>query len=281
MDRGMERLIDEWMNWFADAESHFQYPVFQTKSNDPSTSPPINSKKLQQDLEDAQRKHATVKKQLEEIESKHKLMMQEKINLEKDQSKLVTHNSKLTRELETLKKELSLQKETSTPGSEDAAQLRKIVEEKTRSNSDLMEQLASKEFENQELKDLKEKLEKEIDSYFMRCQELQGKLEAEGTSCDGPAQNTFVFAPVEDASMVAEREAGLKKEIEGLKRELSENSKRMNMERYDLQKVISEKNKIIEENKVTCDWLRGEVEKLKTQVKLVNCFVRIIQNILS
>ena len=261
------------MDGCTDGEFYFQYPVFQNKNNDPSPSSPGSSKKLQQDLEDAQRKHAAVKKQLEELESKHKLMMQDKFNLEKDQSKLVTHNSKLTRELETLKKELALQKETSKPGSEDVAHLVKTLEEKTQSNSELMEQLASKEFENQELKDLKEKLEKEIDSYFMRCQELQGKLEAGGTSCDGSAPGTFVFAPVEDASVVAEREARLKKEIEDLKRELSDNSKRMNMERYDLQKVVSEKNKIIEENKVTCDWLRGEVEKLKTQVNHVFYFI--------
>lgn len=58
----------------------------------------------------------------------------------------------------------------------------------------------------------------------------------------------------------------LVEEVARLKDELNSSSRQRNIERYDLQKTINEKVKVIEENKVTINWLRGEMDKLKGQV---------------
>ena len=136
----------------------------------------------------------------------------------------------------------------------------------TNDDSDLRKTLAEKEAElvdkTRNVKDLIEIL-KEKDAEIRSVRSEKEKYETECVQLkERSTPDTAGRAP--DYSNGDQRQVG--EEINRLKAELSESLRLRNIEKYDLQKVIADKNKVIEENRVTGEWLRSEIDKLKIQV---------------
>ena len=119
------------------------------------------------------------------------------------------------------------------------------IKEKDKSISELLEQLAAKEFEIMEIKEKKNNIVNSGE-----------KIEAA----------TFEFQPVDEVE-------GVKQENKELKGKLKE----MDDLKDSLVKMIDDKNKVLEENNKASDWLRRELEEMK--VKVDCSYVSIMYNI--
>lgn len=154
--------------------------------------------------------------------------------------------------------------------------------DKTKNIKDLLDRLkvketevknarAEKERHEEKVRELSrrvESLEEERQRTLAQSKEAREKLERElaAAKISGHiGRMSGTGEPVNVAPGNAES-SRLADEIARLKAELADTSRKCNIEKYDLQKKINEKVKVIDENKITMNWLRGEIDKLKLQV---------------
>ena len=147
----------------------------------------------------------------------------------------------------------------------------KVLEEKENTISELLEQLASKEFEILELKEALSGdggLEKAAGQTAPQtARQTEGQTTGQtapqtaglATGQEGIGgeieKRTFEFKAVDETG-------ALREEVDSLKSKLRE----MCRSKDNCEKVVEEKNRILEENNRASAWLRGELEKLKVMV---------------
>lgn len=157
--------------------------------------------------------------------------------------------------------------------------------DKSKNIKDLLDRLKVKETEVKNIRAEKERNEEKVRELSRRVEsledeqkrtqaqskEVKDKLERELAAVksrvdNGPtARVNWNGEPAHVAAGNGES-SRYEEEITRLKSELADSSRQRNIEKYDLQKKINEKVKVIDENKVTINWLRVEMDKLKAQV---------------
>lgn len=190
----------------------------------------------------------------------------------------------LERELRNLRKKLedsgatdskSISAPTGAKEGEELKQTKQMLVEKeaelvdkTKNINDLLERLKVKDADAKNARMEREKseeklreLSRKVVSFDVERKQLHEAMERVERERGGRMESL----PRGSLSSSGEAER-LAEEVERLREELNTSSRQRNIERYDLQKTINEKVKVIEENKVTMNWLRGEMDKLKGQV---------------